>query len=44
LGATQTYSTIVPDGTRNFNAGYASALAYILPVVMMGICRSSSGA
>jgi ABC-type sugar transport system permease subunit len=24
-------------GLRNFNAGYASALAYILLVVMMGI-------
>jgi multiple sugar transport system permease protein len=36
--ATQTYSYYVYlTGLRNFNAGYASALAYILLVVMMGI-------
>jgi multiple sugar transport system permease protein len=36
--ATQTYSYYVYlTGLRNFNAGYASALAYILLIVMMGI-------
>jgi multiple sugar transport system permease protein len=36
--ATQTYSFyIYLTGLRNFNAGYASALAYILLIVMMAI-------
>jgi multiple sugar transport system permease protein len=36
--ATQTYSYYVYlTGLRNFNAGYASALAYLLLIVMMGI-------
>jgi multiple sugar transport system permease protein len=36
--ATQTYSFYVYlTGLRNFNAGYASALAYLLLIVMMGI-------
>jgi ABC-type sugar transport system permease subunit len=34
--ATQTYSfSIHLTGPRNFNAGYASALAYLLLAVMM---------
>ncbi len=36
--ATQTYSYYVYlTGLRNFNAGYASALAYLLLIIMMGI-------
>lgn len=36
--ATQTYSFyIYLTGLRNFNAGYASALAYLLLIVMLGI-------
>jgi multiple sugar transport system permease protein len=36
--ATQTYSYYVYlTGLRNFNAGYASALAYLLLIIMLGI-------
>jgi multiple sugar transport system permease protein len=36
--ATQTYSFyIYLTGLRNFNTGYASALAYLLLIVMMAI-------
>ena len=43
--ATQTYSFYVYlTGLRNFNQGYASALAYILLIIMMVIAPSSSGA